>query len=186
MPRPGIDREQLMSAITSVFAARGFEGATMAELSRATGLRKASLYHHFPGGKLEMLGAVIRATVALLESDVFGQLQSHRSPGNRLLRMLDGFDTYCESGQRSCVLAVIAHSTAADEFKDGISSQFQSWTHQLEQTLHEIGYGDKRSARVAREILATLYGSLTTSRLLDDPAVYTQAVKRLRKQVAVA
>ena len=53
MPRSGIDQEQLIEIITEVFIDKGSEGATLTELSRATGLKKASLYYHYPGGKKE-------------------------------------------------------------------------------------------------------------------------------------
>ncbi len=45
---------ELITILDDVFRRRGYEGATLSVLSRACGLGKASLYHHFPGGKDEM------------------------------------------------------------------------------------------------------------------------------------
>ncbi|MFT7651655.1 MAG: TetR/AcrR family transcriptional repressor of lmrAB and yxaGH operons, partial [Candidatus Azotimanducaceae bacterium] len=46
-----IDKTQLTEDLRQVFITRGYDGATLAHLSASTGLSKASLYHHFPGGK---------------------------------------------------------------------------------------------------------------------------------------
>ena len=48
MPQALLSREDLLDRLLLVFRDRGFEGATIAEIARATGLGKASLYHHFP------------------------------------------------------------------------------------------------------------------------------------------
>lgn len=37
-----------MKEATKLFAAKGYEGASMADLAELVGLRKASLFHHFP------------------------------------------------------------------------------------------------------------------------------------------
>ncbi|MDH3644464.1 MAG: TetR/AcrR family transcriptional regulator, partial [Gammaproteobacteria bacterium] len=42
-------RESLEDQLVTVFKKRGYEGATLNQLADATGLSKASLYHHFPG-----------------------------------------------------------------------------------------------------------------------------------------
>ena len=52
-------REEAIAQLSKVFRQYGYEGATLARLSAATGLRKASLYHHFPKGKEKMAAAVL-------------------------------------------------------------------------------------------------------------------------------
>jgi TetR/AcrR family transcriptional regulator len=40
-------REEILDCATALFAERGYEGASMADLAERVGLRKASLFHHF-------------------------------------------------------------------------------------------------------------------------------------------
>ena len=54
-------RIELLNALSDVFRKRGYEGATLAELAAAANLGRASLYHHFPGGKAEMARQVLEA-----------------------------------------------------------------------------------------------------------------------------
>src|SRR5262245_61189573 len=54
-----LGEEQILQRLIEVFRARGYEGASYAQLMAATGLVKASLYHRYPGGKEEMVNAIL-------------------------------------------------------------------------------------------------------------------------------
>lgn len=184
MPRPPVDRKLLIGKLGEVFRARGYEGATLAELSRATGLGKASLYHHFPGGKQEILGALVRHAVNDLQKTVFKHLDGKGDASKRVSAMLDGFDAYANRGDDNCLLAVLAQGSAAPALSPGVHTQFDAWLNKLEQVLIDDGYGAKRAARTARHIMSTLYGGIVMSRLLGDSRAYRRVTKRLRKDLA--
>jgi AcrR family transcriptional regulator len=52
--RPGYDLEGLLTVAVSVFNARGYDGTSMEDLSRALGIAKSAIYHHV-SGKEELL-----------------------------------------------------------------------------------------------------------------------------------
>lgn len=47
-------RTRLLDAAERLFQGRGYTAVSMADIAEATGIRKASLYHHIPGGKEEL------------------------------------------------------------------------------------------------------------------------------------
>lgn len=47
-------RTRLLDAAERLFHGRGYHAVSMADIAAATGIRKASLYHHVPGGKEEL------------------------------------------------------------------------------------------------------------------------------------
>ncbi|WP_367608525.1 TetR/AcrR family transcriptional regulator [Teichococcus wenyumeiae] len=53
------DRADALPSLAEAFREPGFEGASLSILSKATGLREGSLYNFFPGGKEEMMEAVV-------------------------------------------------------------------------------------------------------------------------------
>ena len=58
--------DELLELVAREFLARGYDATTMADLARATGLTKSSIYHHV-SGKSELLSlAVSRAVDALV------------------------------------------------------------------------------------------------------------------------
>lgn len=46
--RKRLRKEEIIVEATRLFAERGYEGASMGDLAERVGLRKASLFHHFP------------------------------------------------------------------------------------------------------------------------------------------
>jgi AcrR family transcriptional regulator len=52
--RPRYDTGSLLAVAVRVFTERGYDGTSMEDLARATGLSKSSIYHHFDG-KEELL-----------------------------------------------------------------------------------------------------------------------------------
>src|ERR1700720_3544465 len=53
------ERADVLPQLAEVFRAHGYEGATLALISDATGLGKGSLYNFFPGGKEQMAMEVL-------------------------------------------------------------------------------------------------------------------------------
>lgn len=63
MPNEGKGRrDSILDEATRLFAERGYEGASMADLAERVGLRKASLFHHF-ASKEELRVAVLNRLV---------------------------------------------------------------------------------------------------------------------------
>jgi TetR/AcrR family transcriptional regulator len=56
-------RDEIIDCATRLFAERGYEGASMADLAEAVGMRKASLFYHF-ASKDELYAAVMERLIA--------------------------------------------------------------------------------------------------------------------------
>jgi TetR/AcrR family transcriptional repressor of lmrAB and yxaGH operons len=181
-PTP-IDKEDLIAALDAVFRRRGYEGATLAELSRACGLSKASLYHHFPGGKEEMAHVLLRRAVAELNERAYRHLDRPSPWHERLTGFIEGFSEYCDDGERNCLLAELATTAARGKFMDEIERQTQVWLGQLGNVFAEAGASEKRARRRALELESSLYGALVMARLTNDSKPFRQAVRRLKRSI---
>ncbi len=175
-------RNALLEQLGVVVRERGYEGATLVQLAAATGLGKASLYHHFPGGKAEMAAVLLRKSVAELQQRAFAHLnKTKRSPVERLDAFINGFSDYVAQGESHCLVAVIAQGSAADVHGDLINNQFADWRNSLITVYEELGEKHKRARRSADQLLDELYGALLTAKLLGDPNHFTRCVKRLKR-----
>ncbi|MCH8014302.1 MAG: helix-turn-helix transcriptional regulator, partial [Candidatus Dadabacteria bacterium] len=79
-----IDNETLIRKLTQVFRDYGYEGASLTNLSKATGLKKASLYHRFPGGKEEMAIEVLNKAGKWIEENIVSPLNSNLKPEKKI------------------------------------------------------------------------------------------------------
>lgn len=66
-PAQPITRDELLAIARRAFAQRGYAGASLNSIADAAGLRKASLYHHFPE-KRALYGAVLEQVVGDLSA----------------------------------------------------------------------------------------------------------------------
>lgn len=181
-------RELLIEQITQVFIRKGYDGATLTNLAAATGLSKASLYHHFPGGKPEMAAALTRHAIATLQRMAYAHLRSADPPAQRLSAFIDGFSDYVEQGQSDCVLAVLIHHGTAREaamhtLHGDIAAQFDDWHQTLANVYETAGDKPKKAHRRAHELISSLYGSLLNAKMHHQPSLFANSVARMRKQL---
>jgi TetR/AcrR family transcriptional regulator, lmrAB and yxaGH operons repressor len=177
------NRDTLLPPIAQVFRERGYEGATLSQLSTATGLGKASLYHHFPGGKAEMAEVLMRQAVADLERLAFVRLRGPEAPADRLQRFVDGFEAYLQETGGICLLGVLGLGTVRERHGNHIAEQFHDWRALLTRVLEEGGAKPKRAARGAAEALNLLYGAQLLGRLLQEPDHLRNTLKRVRRRL---
>jgi AcrR family transcriptional regulator len=64
-PRRRYDTESLLEVAVAVFTERGYDGTSMEDLARASGLSKSSLYHHIDGKEQLLRLALERAVEPL-------------------------------------------------------------------------------------------------------------------------
>ncbi|MNC42151.1 HTH-type transcriptional regulator AcrR [compost metagenome] len=87
-------KQQLLDTARRLFAEKGYHATSMRELNKAIGMTEALAYHYFPGGKLDILRAVLQHAqeeritriVAFLEQTFLGE----PALGQTLLSLIDG------------------------------------------------------------------------------------------------
>src|SRR5258706_4568198 len=76
-------RDEILDEATRLFAERGYEGTSMADLAERVGLRKASLSHHFASNEV-LYAAVLERLVAAVGAAIG---KAALTPGSFLERM---------------------------------------------------------------------------------------------------
>ena len=176
MARLVAEKADLLPALDECFREHGYEGASLARISAATGLGKGSLYHFFPGGKEEMLSTVLAEIDGWFEREVFAPLRPGEPGG--ALAMIDAVDGYFRSGRRVCLVGALALTDSRDRFAEAIKSYFERWVEAL-----AMSFGSSVGAqRSAEEIVAVIQGAILLSRALNDPGVFSRSMDGLRRR----
>jgi len=81
--RKKLRKEEIVAEATRLFAERGYEGASMGDLAERVGLRKASLFHHFPS-KDVLYATVLSQLIESVQRAVLAAAQSEGSFTERL------------------------------------------------------------------------------------------------------
>lgn len=80
-------REQLLDTAVTLFAQKGYAGATTSELAKAAGVTEPIIYRHFTSKK-DLFIAAIDRTSELVTETWSRQLRTARDPAHRLRRMI--------------------------------------------------------------------------------------------------
>ncbi len=75
-------RESVLVVAEELFGERGYRGVTLGDVAEALGIRKASLYYHFPGGKEELYVEVMYEMLERYRSGMEEAIEKAR-PGIR-------------------------------------------------------------------------------------------------------
>jgi AcrR family transcriptional regulator len=81
-PSPDPRVAEILERIKGVFAAKGFDGASMQDLARAAGMSAGNFYRYFPS-KGAIIEAMVLSDLAGLEAD-FARIMQHASPREAL------------------------------------------------------------------------------------------------------
>ncbi|VXD24475.1 TetR/AcrR family transcriptional regulator [Planktothrix paucivesiculata] len=182
---PGLKmpKETYVPCLLQLFRQYGYDGATLSKISQATGLGKASLYHHFPGGKNEMVKAVLDYLEQWSEENLLSTLRGEGDAESRLRRMCDRLNQLYQGGQQPCVFVILLSGSARDVFHDQVKGLFVTWIDAIAQVLIEAGMDEKLAQERGEDAAIAIQGGLILSQGLDNPSAFQRVIQQLPKQL---
>ncbi len=160
-----IDDEELLDRLSKVFRDAGFAGASLAALSEASGLQRASLYHRFPDGKEQMAREVLNAAGAWLAANVLTPLRSDAPPRERVAAITVRLKEFYSGGKQACLLNMLSSAQIHDgPFTKQIKAMFSALIDALAGVLVDAGLGNAEARRRAERAVMLMQGSLVLSR----------------------
>ena len=183
MTRIVLERKDLLPLLEQVFKTHGYQGATLAVISKKTGLGKGSLYHFFPRGKEQMAEEVLKETDRWFERTLMEPLKSIEDPRAGIEYVFDVMERYYESGGYICLPGVFSLSNTCDMFSDQISAHFNKLLRGLTRLIMRTGRTAGASWNMAVDIIGMIEGSLVMTHALRDKKMYGRMMKRMKKQV---
>jgi TetR/AcrR family transcriptional repressor of lmrAB and yxaGH operons len=160
----GTVRARMAGGAVRLLATKGVEGTSFAEVLEATGSPRGSVYHHFPGGKPELL----HAALDLASERGLAALEASRGQPSAVVieRFLALWRFLLEQSKLTAGCAVVAVTVAAndEELLDHAGTIFRTWTELLTE-LCAIGGMDVNSARLlAVTVIAASEGAVALCR----------------------
>jgi TetR/AcrR family transcriptional regulator, lmrAB and yxaGH operons repressor len=176
-------KDTYIPCLLQLFRQYGYDGTTLSKISQATGLGKASLYHHFPGGKDEMMTTVLDFLNGWFEQNILKALRSEGDALTRLGRMCDRVLELYENGQQPCLTAIILMGSARDVFRTKVQTVLRAWIDAIADVLIESGLNESLAKERAENALITIQGALIVAHGLDDLAPFERVVKQLPQEL---
>jgi TetR/AcrR family transcriptional regulator, lmrAB and yxaGH operons repressor len=183
LPLSPMPKETYIPCLLRLFRQYGYDGATLAKISEATGLGKASLYHHFPGGKDEMVETVLDYLERWMEQNILQVLKSSDPPLTRLQQMCDRLSEVYEGGKQPCLSAILLLGSARDVFHDRVKALYLAWIDAIAEVLMTAGLNNIAARQRGEDAVITIQGSLILSQGLDSAGSFQRTIEQLPQQL---
>ncbi len=178
-----VDQADMMQGLLRVLRARGYDGASLKEFAEATGLKKASLYHRFPGGKEEMTAAVLAYTASWVEQNIYQVLtDSEYPPAERLTTLINNLRAFYADGDAICIFRALSTETGLDLFGLQLKKGMERWQAAFTELGLELGHTLQGAQLQAQQSLISIQGSLIVAQCLGQQQVFLDAVEQLKPQ----
>jgi AcrR family transcriptional regulator len=168
-----------LERLADTFRKYGYDGATVSILSQATGLGRASMYHHYPGGKEEMAARALSHVGERAQALVLDSLKAPGAPALRLKRFARAIAAFYRDGQANCMLGTMVLSGGAEACGDGLKEGIHDWLTAIAAVLMEAGLSRSVSRRRAEDALVQIQGALIVSRCLGSERPFLRTVRDL-------
>jgi TetR/AcrR family transcriptional regulator, lmrAB and yxaGH operons repressor len=169
----------LIEKITESFQAYGFEGTSLSEISKATGLIKASLYWRFPAGKEEMAKAALRSVDQQFSHHILKPIDEAGPVATRLAKVAKRLREFYGDGKRACLLDTLTLGGSPPAIQKHARLTLEFWVSQFEKLARESGLGHATARLAAEDAVAALEGGLVLARVSGDRDAFRRAVESL-------
>lgn len=182
-----LTRDKILDSARELFNNKGFKATTINDLVAATGLKKGSIYFHFPGKDAIAQEVLEEATCEFME--FLGQALGGDNPGENIdhffccaldKHLATGFVGGCIFGNTALEM-----SDSNPEFARAIDKVFDEWINRVAVAVAGAQNNgqirtDIRSDVLAKQIIATIEGGIMMSRLKKDERPMRECLETLR------
>jgi len=157
-------RERILYAAAELFRRQGYAGTGLNQIVAEAQAPFGSLYHHFPGGKPELLHA------ALDLASERGLASMEATRGQPLAVVIERFLTLwrnlLERSELAAGCAVVAVTVAADDddLLDHAGTIFRTWTQLLTELCRSGGMNTNSARQLAVTVIAATEGAVALCR----------------------
>jgi len=175
-------RERMIGSAIVLLAQHGYQGTSFSTVLDRSQTPRGSIYHHFPGGKDQLIAAAIERAgdhaVAVLDA----------MEGGSALDVVDGFVAIWRSVlERSgftagCSVLAVTVSADSTELLTSAGKVFSTWAGRIATLLHSAGVDETRAHSFATVLIAATEGAVVlcrAERSLDPLAKVHEELRRL-------
>lgn len=172
-------KETLTLELLKIFRTIGYEAASLSKISEMTGLSKASLYHHYPNGKSQMIEEVLKLVEKWSYENIILPLRSKLDSKKKLEHIFSKIAELYDAGTSGCIFGALVYSDIFSDNSPKVKELINSWIDAIEQILVEQGFSKKEAALKAEDALIKIQGALVISKAKNKKSIFTRAIKDL-------
>lgn len=178
-PRENV-RSNMVDGAVLLLATQGVEGTSFKEVLALANAPRGSVYHHFPGGKSELLHAALdRASGRALKAMEATRGQSALEVLERFITLWQALLDYSKLSAGCAVVSVTVAGPNGDILKH-VGAIFLTWTDQLAGLFAAAGLSEDAAHRMATVTIAATEGAVVLCRAEQSRVPFDEVASTLR------
>jgi TetR/AcrR family transcriptional repressor of lmrAB and yxaGH operons len=182
--RKGNVRGEMVDGAIRLLAVEGLDGTSFAAVIDSTGAPRGSVYHHFPGGKSELLHAAL---------DVAGDRTRTVLEGTRGRPAIEVVETFLDQWRQlliraklraGCSVMAVAAAPGDSDLLEHSGRVFEAWTEHLSGLLVDGGLESAVAQSLATLVIASTEGAIALCRAQRDRSAFETVAAELMALVA--
>jgi AcrR family transcriptional regulator len=179
MPAPLMHKKEVLERLLAVLCDKGYDGASLDDLSAATGLGTSRLHDAFPGGKEDIARQVMQHEEEQLARAVFEPMRSTQAPSRKLAAMLAAIEEHYDGGRRASLFGRLSASVDRLAFRPALAHGLGAWLDAIEGLCVEAGLPRPLARARAEDMMASLEGALVICAGTGDAAIFARTLRSL-------
>ena len=180
-------REEMIQGVIGLLAQRGVHGTSFAVVTEATNTPRGSIYHHFPGGKNELIekavnsfGALVTALINAVDAETPAEVIEVFFESWRAALRASNFDGNC------AVANTAIGGGEDDSLRVASHHVFEKWHSSMTRAFIRSGTDTANANDYAAVCIAAAEGALIIGRASRDDSVFDALLRQLKLLVSAS
>ena len=183
MPTQKLSKQEVLDRLLEHLHLHGYYATSLQDLSKAVGLGKAGLLHHF-GNKEGLMRATLQHALQFYHAYILKIVHEDSSFEARFEKLLDRQLKLAQIEQRGCFFAnTIIETNQSPLFATELQQFFLDWSAAMEQLLSERLSPDD-AKELAYRIFIEYQGSIVLFKMDRDPSHLARYKSRMLQELA--
>ena len=176
-------KKKMIQSAMVMLATRGLQGTSFSEVLEHSGAPRGSVYHHFPGGKTQLVDEALQyASERALKAVELSPGASARDVTQSFVSLWRSVLT--RSGlEAGCSVLAVAVAADTAELRARAASIFREWRKRLARALERGGLKKTDAARFAATLVAATEGAVAVARAEKSLEPFELVAAQLLSQV---
>jgi len=183
MSGPGGTRGRIVAQAARLFREQGVTGTGVLAVLAAAGAPRGSLYHHFPGGKEQLVVEALRFEADRVTADVRALMATRPDEATAVRAFAEALAVSLErSGFRlGCPVstAALELSSQSEAVREVCAQTYADWQGLIAAHAVTVGYDEPAARARAELVLAALEGAMLLARAARDGDVLRRTASSL-------
>ncbi|WP_448059072.1 TetR/AcrR family transcriptional regulator [Cellulomonas hominis] len=179
-------RQRMVEGAARLLAERGLQGTSFTEVLQLTGAPRGSIYHHFPHGKDQLVGAALGLAGERALAGLDGPADA--TAEQVATQFLDLWRALLTRAHFEVGCAVLAVTVAAPDpaLLEQAATVFRTWREGLARRFEHAGLEHRVAAALATTLVAASEGAVVLSRAERSTEPFDLVAQQMLDQVRAA